>query len=114
MLEDPQLCHYVFAIIGTPIGLGLIVRQIVSFKTITFGKKKITIDFLLKRKDIVFSVKEVITWKEEVIKTMSGTYKETEIQLPRNIVLKISKQEYTNYDKAFNYLTKHCSKAKQA
>ena len=109
LLDNPEWYHYAMAVIGTPIGAGLIVRQIVSYKSITVGKKKITINHLLRLKAISYPIADIEYWKEEIVKTGAGTYKETEIKMGK-ISLKISKQEYSNYDKVVTYLKKNCSR----
>ncbi|MDH5366612.1 MAG: hypothetical protein OEW67_06465 [Cyclobacteriaceae bacterium] len=110
LLENPEWYHYAMAVVGTPIGTGLLLRQLVSYKTITIGKKKIILNYLMKGKPTSYLLKDLDYWKENIVKTASGTYKETEIKLTEKIKLTISKQEYSNYDKVVNYLRKNYSK----
>lgn len=110
LLDNPEWYHYAMAVVGTPIGAGLLVRQLVSFKTITVGKKKLSINYLLKTKPIVYGLNEIDLWKEEVVKTGTGTYKEIDIYWDKRSVLKVSMQEYSNYDKLAKYLKKNYPK----
>jgi len=107
LLENPEWYHYAMAVIGTPVGAGLLLRQLVSYKTITVGKKKLILNYLVKGKATSYLLKDIDYWKESIVKTASGTYKETEIKLTEKIKLTISKQEYSNYDKVVSYLRKN-------
>lgn len=110
LLNVPKWYHYAMAIVGTPVGAGLLLRQLVSYKTIIFGKKKLIIKYLVKRSSQNYSLKDIAHWKESTVKTGSGTYKETEIKLTDKITITISMQEYSNYSKVLTYLKKNYPK----
>ena len=110
LLDNPEWYHYAMAVVGTPVGAGLLFRQLVSYKTITIGKKKITVKFLLRTKSTSYGLNQIDQWKEEVVKTGTGTYKEIDIHWEKRSILKVSKQEYSNYDKMANYLKKNYPK----
>lgn len=110
LLDSPEWYHYAMAIVGTPIGAGLLLRQLVSYKTITVGKKKLSIKYLLRLKPTVYGLNEIDHWKEEVVKTGTGTYKEIDIHWGKRSILKVSVQEYSHYDKIANYFKKNYPK----
>lgn len=110
LLDAPEWYHYAMAVVGTPIGAGLLIRQLVSYKTITIGKKKLSIKYLLRFRPIVYGFNEIEKWKEEIVKTGSGTYKEIDLYANQRSIFKISKQEYSHYDKVANYLKKNYPK----
>lgn len=107
LLNAPQWYDYAMAVVGTPVGAGLILRQLVSYKTIVFGKKKLIVKYLVKRNTQNYTLQDMEYWKESIVKTGAGTYKETELKLTSKVKLTISQQEYSNYNNVMTYLRKN-------
>ena len=102
--------HYLFMIGLGPLALGLILRQIFGYKTISIGKDKLTISFLLKRKKITHSLKQLQQWNETNIKTPSGNYKQLELIFDGKHKVGMSMQEHTEYHQVVKYLKKKHSR----
>ena len=98
--------HYLYMIGFGPIALGLILRQVFGYKTITIGKGKLTISLLFKRTKIVHSLKQLERWSETSIKTPSGNYKQLELVFDNNRKVGMSMQEHTEYHQVIKYLKK--------
>ena len=98
--------HYLYMIGFGPIALGLILRQVFGYKTITIGKGKLTISPLFKRTKIVHSLKQLERWSETSIKTPSGNYKQLELVFDNNRKVGMSMQEHTEYHQVIKYLKK--------
>ena len=102
--------HYLYMIGFGPVALGLILRQIFGYKTISIGKDKITISSLLKRKNVIHSLKQLQQWNETNIKTPSGNYKQLEVVFEDQRKVVISMQEHTEYHQVIKYLKKKHSR----
>ncbi len=98
--------HYLYMIGFGPVALGLILRQIFGYKTISIGKDKLTISFLLKRTKIIHSLKHLKQWSETSIKTPSGNYKQLEVIFENQGKVVMSMQEHTEYHQVIKYLKK--------
>lgn len=57
---------------------------------------------------IQHNLKELNAWRENIIKTPSGTFKELNLMFGNNERIDFSMQEYSNYDKVVSYLRKNC------
>jgi len=101
--------HYLFMIGFGPLALGLILRQVFGYKTVSLGKDKLTISFLLKRSKVIHSLKQLEQWSETTIKTPSGNYKQLEMLFGKQKVV-ISMQEHTEYHPIVKYLKKKHSR----
>lgn len=102
--------HYLYMIGFGPVALGLILRQIFGYKTISIGKDKLIISFLLRRKKITHFLKQLKQWGETSIKTPSGNYKELEVVFEDQRKVVISMQEHTEYHQVIKYLKKKHSR----
>lgn len=101
--------HYLFMIGFGPLALGLILRQLFGYKTVSLGKDKLTISFLLKRSKVIHSLKHLEQWSETTIKTPSGNYKQLEMLFGKQKVV-LSMQEHTEYHPIVKYLKKKYSR----
>jgi len=110
LTASPEWYHYVMAIICTPLALGLIMRQVIGYKTISLGKQKLIISYKFRGKTISYNLKELSAWRENVVKTPSGTFKELNLLFRDDKRIDFSMQEYSHYDKVISYLRKNNSK----
>ncbi len=100
---------YVLAIVLLPLGLAVLIRMLWSYKTIRIGKGKIHVHYPVRMKHTEFVIREIIFWKEETIKTASGTYRELQIKHSVNQTLDISMQEHSKYKETLKYLKSKCA-----
>ncbi len=105
---------YNFLIVFTilPFALILLIRQLAGYKIITINKDiiKVAHPFLLK--GFGFKVKEITSWEETIIKTKNGYYKELSVRTESNILLKLTLQENSNYEKVKDFLQKNAAMKK--
>jgi hypothetical protein len=100
---------YVLAILFLPLGTAILIRTLWSYKRISIGKGKIHVHYPVRMRHTEFSVKEIISWKEESIKTASGTYRELQIKHSTHKTLDISMQEHSRYKETLKYLKSKCA-----
>lgn len=86
------------------IGLLIFGKFLSGMKQITLGDGKIEVLFLVSRQRIKLPVKEVLGWREEVVKTKNGDFREVKILYDKKKIIKLSNKESTEYDKAVKYL----------
>ncbi|MEO9477837.1 MAG: hypothetical protein ABJG41_20005 [Cyclobacteriaceae bacterium] len=102
--------YFIFKLVLTPIVLviGLIVlsKFLGSLKVVTLGKDKITVLYLITRMRTSIDVSQVLGWREEVVKTKNGDFREVKILYTKKKILKLSNKENTEYDKVIQYLKK--------
>lgn len=107
--SSPSWYHYLYMVGFGPVALGLILRQIFGYKTISIGKDKVIISFLLRRAKIIHPLKQLEQWSETAIKTPSGNYKQLEMVFGKKKIV-ISMQEHTEYHQIAKYLKKKHSR----
>ena len=95
--------NYVLAVVLLPLGLGLLLRMLWNYKHIYIGKSKVEVHYPLRGKKQSFKLNEIENWREESIKTASGTYRELQIIYGNHKKLDISMQEHTKYKETLVY-----------
>ena len=109
--DNPAWYQYVLTTLLYPIGIGLALKVIVGYKSVTIGKNKIEINYPVQFRKLQYDLKDITSWKETSVKTATGTYKEVAIQFNNKKTLNLSYQEHTDYSKVVQYLKKKCSRA---
>jgi hypothetical protein len=104
--------HYLFLAILLPVGVGLLIKMILSYKIITIGKGKMHVKFPARFSQKNYSINNIKQWQEVKIKTVSGLYQQLEIIFNDNDKLTLSKQEHTFYDQVMTYLHQKVAKKK--
>lgn len=106
LITNPEF--FILKLILTPILLviGLIVmsKLLASLKAVFLGKDKIEVLYLISRVRVIIQVSDVLGWREEVVKTKNGDYKELKILYSKKKILKLSNKENTEYDRVIKYL----------
>lgn len=106
----PEWYHYALLLIFGPIGLGLLFRMILKYQIVKMGKGSIEIRFPARFKDTTYKVNDLTHWKETVINTAGGKYKEVELVFSDKKTINLSMQEHSNYPQVISYLRKKASK----
>jgi len=89
----------------------LVIALIVGSKTyfasaqISLGKDRLTYRYPLQTGK-TFKISAISSWKEEIIKRKSSTFKHLTIKMKHGTRLRISNHENTEYDKVVMYLKK--------
>jgi hypothetical protein len=104
---------YLIIVLLVPIA-GLVIYKIfLRYKIIRMGNNQVEIQFPALRKKYHYSVNDVISWTENVVKTgKNSVYKELEIRFADKRKLSFGHKEQTEYDRIINYLTQKASRKK--
>lgn len=102
--------YFIIKLILAPVvlAIGLVVlgKLLASIKLVKLGKGTIHVFYPITRMKTECNVKDVLGWREEVIKTRNGEFREVKILLAKKKILKLSNKENTEYEAVVNYLKK--------
>jgi hypothetical protein len=105
-----QESFFIFKLILTPIILviGLIVlsKLLAAIKIVKLGDNKIEVFYPVTHLRQILMVQDILGWREEVIKTKNGEFREVKILSSQKKILKLSNRENTEYDAVVKYLRK--------
>ena len=108
LLTDPS--YFIVKLILTPvvlvIGLLVLGKLLGAIKVVRIGDNKIEVFYPISRMRTIINVPNVLGWKEEVVKTKNGEYREVKILYTKKKILKLSNRENTEYDAVVKYLKK--------
>ena len=102
--------HYLFLVILIPLGVGVLIKVIFSYKIISIGKEKISWRIPALFKNESYTLKDLKNWQEITIKTTTGVFQQLEIKFDNDHQLTLSRQEHTNYDDVLMYLKQKAPK----
>jgi hypothetical protein len=109
---------FIVKLILTPITLviALLVlgKLLAAIKIVKAGNNKLHIFFPISRSRIELPLEEIKGWREDVVKTKQGEFRETKILYGKKKVIKLSNKENTEYDKLVKYLNQKAKKQKAA
>jgi hypothetical protein len=107
--------HYAFILVFLPLSLFLLLKMILSLKSVEVWDEKIKVNFLLFPKKRDYALSDIVHWNEEVIKTgKNNTYRELEIKFHDNLRIRLAYREYSNYEKMLAYFTRKIPGRKRA
>lgn len=104
--------HYLFLAILLPLGIGLLIKMIISYKVVLIGKGKMHVRYPARFSQKTHRINNIKQWQEVRIKAVSGVYQQLEITFNDNNKLTLSKQEHTFYDQVLSYLHQKAAKKK--
>jgi len=108
LLNDESF--FILKLILTPIVLviGLVVlgKLLAAIKVVKVGDNKIEAFYPITRMRTSIAVQNVLGWREEVINTKNGEFRELKILYTKKKILKLSNKENTEYDAIVKYLKK--------
>ncbi len=105
-----QWYHYLFMIVfGIP-GIILLLRVLISYKTILIKKESITIKYPFIMKKKYFKLKDIEAWCQTEISTNNTTFRHLEIKALKGSPIKISNKENTEYERIATYLRRKAGK----
>ncbi len=96
-------------IIFFPLGSVLLFRLLWDLKTIEFSKNRVMVRWPVRFQEKSIPLSEIRQWREEKVKTFNTLFREVIIEYGRK-KLRMSNQEFTEYDKAVGYLRKKAGK----
>lgn len=104
--------NYLMASIFLPLGLILLIRQMVNYKIISIGNDKIQVRYPLRMRTIRVTLNQIEYWQETIIQTKTGVFKQLDIVFGRRTI-KMSIQENTRYQETVNYLKKKLARKRK-
>ncbi|MEQ9302529.1 MAG: hypothetical protein RJQ14_01335 [Marinoscillum sp.] len=108
LLKDEA--YFIFKLILAPIVLviGLLVmgKLLGAIKVVKLGDNKMEAFYPITRMRIKIDVKDILGWREEVVKTKNGEFREVKILFTKKKILKLSNRENSEYDAVIKYLKK--------
>ncbi len=111
-LKGKNTLVYVGIVMLTLLGLVINIRMFLTYKVITVSKKKLLVKqpYIFRTK--IYEMAHLQSVKEEKVKTFNDEYKELSLKF-ENGRLKVSKQEYTDYERLKAYIDKNKPKNKK-
>ncbi|MFY0607898.1 MAG: hypothetical protein JXR10_14360 [Cyclobacteriaceae bacterium] len=101
---------FILKLILTPVVLviGLIVlgKLLAAIKVVKVGDMKIQVFYPITRMRVNIPINTVLGWREEVVGTKNGDFRELKILYTKKKILKLSNKENTEYDAIVKYLRK--------
>ena len=111
--DEAWWLNYLLFFLLVPLGVLLLIRQLVSYKTLTFKGNTVVIShpFTRSRKSLLLG--DLNSWSETIIKTANGKYAQINMNF-QSYSVGISDQEHTNYKPILTLLNKKYKKKKQS
>lgn len=104
--ESYFIVKLILAPIVLAIGLIVLGKLLGAIKVVKLGKGALHIFYPVSRMRTTIDVKDILGWREEVIKTKNGEFREVKILYGQKKILKLSNKENTEYEAVVNYLKK--------
>ena len=105
--ENPPWYTFLVLMVVGPISIFVTIKIFINYKVIEVGNNQIKIKYKIRRKERVYLLKNVLHWKESVVKTgKKSTFKELEVRFDDNFRIKLGLKEYTHYSDIYSYLTR--------
>lgn len=104
--ESYFILKLILAPIVLAIGLLVMGKLLGAIKVIKLGKGALHIFYPVSRMKTTVETKDILGWREEVIKTKNGEFREVKILYGKKKILKLSNKENTEYESVVNYLKK--------
>ncbi len=111
----PAWYNYLMIVLLTPIGLFVFYKIFVRYKIIRLGNNRLELSYPMLRKHRVFTLQEIVAWREHVVKTgKNSMFKQLEIFLPGKERVSFGDKEHTEYSRVVQYLNQKVPKKKTA
>lgn len=111
--ENPPWYTFLVLIVIGPISIFVVFKIFINYKVIEVGNNQIKIVYKVRRKERIYSIRNVIRWKESVVKTgKNSTFKELEVLFDDNFKIRLGLREYTHYSDIHAYLTRKLANKK--
>ena len=104
--------NYLMAGVFLPLGLLLLIRQMVNYKIISIGNDKIQVWYPLRMRTMRIGLNQIEYWQETIIQTKTGVFKQLDIVFS-NRQVKMSIQENTQYQETINYFKKKLARKRK-
>ena len=108
LLTTPSyfILKLILAPIVLAIGLLILSKILGSVKIVKLGDNRLQIFYPITRLRIDLKIQDVLGWREEVVKTKNGEFREVKVLYTRKKILKLSNKENTEYEAVVRYLKK--------
>jgi hypothetical protein len=109
----PAWYNYLIVVLLVPIGLFVFYKIFVRYKVIRLGNNRLELSYPIMRKHNVYSLQDIVAWKENVVKTgKSSVFRQLEIFLPDKQRISFGDKEHTEYSRVVQYLNQKVPKKK--
>ena len=110
---SPPWYSYLAIGVLSPIALAVVIKIFINYKVIRLGNNQITVDYPIKKAQHAYSLKDVVHWRESLVKTgKKSTFKELEILFADKRKVRLAHKEYTHYPEILAYLDRKLSAKK--
>lgn len=111
--SDIGMMSYLLFYTSGPIAVVVTLKTAWGYKTVKISKERFNVKYPFRFKEVKFSGKELERWKVSSIKTLGGVYDEMELITKTGVKISLSRQEHSDYDKAYNYMIKKFKRIKK-
>lgn len=111
--ESRAIYQYLILIILTPIALAINFKMFWGYKIVRLGGNLMEVVYPTRFRKTRLKLKEIDSWKETVIKTKRGPFREIAVTYNQNKKVKVTNQENTHYDQVVSYLQKKCARLRE-
>lgn len=108
--ESYFIVKLILAPVVLVIGLVVLGKLLGAIKIVKLGDNKLQIFYPISRLKVEVKVPDILGYREEVIKTKNGEFREVKILYTKKKILKLSNRENTEYDAVVRYLKKKVKK----
>ncbi|REE01600.1 hypothetical protein [Marinoscillum furvescens] len=104
--ESYFIVKLILAPVVLVIGLVVLGKLLGAIKIVKLGDNKLQIFYPISRLKVEVKVPDILGYREEVIATKNGEFREVKILYTKKKILKLSNRENTEYDAVVRYLKK--------
>ena len=110
MMGGSHWYNYAIVVLLLPLATAILIKQLVGYKVVMLKNQtfKVKRPFILKSH--AFKTKDIQSWRETIIKTKNGNFRELTIATEKWRPLKLTLQENSNYQRIMDYLNKKIPK----
>lgn len=115
LIIDPSPAWYTYVVIGLlgPIGIFVLYKVFIRYKTVSFGNNQIEIRFPVLQRQSKYPLQEIKFWRETEVKTgKTASYKELEIRFTDGTKITMGHREVTEYSRMIQYLNQKLPRKK--
>jgi hypothetical protein len=111
--STPAWYNYLMVILLVPIGIFVLYKIFVRYKIVRMGNNQVEVSYPVMRKRRVYSLQEIVSWKENVVKTGKSTvFRQLEIYFQDQQRVSFGDKEHTEYNRVVQYLNQKVPKKK--
>jgi hypothetical protein len=103
--DRPRWYHYTLIVLILAVLIPVLIKALYNLKTLTLKGGKLEVNYLAGLRQKVYSMDQLMEWRELIIKTQAEPFKQISLRFPAGSV-SLSKQEHNGYAEMVAYLNK--------